>query len=179
MGNKPRFWSRMTAAFLTIGGVLGVLGVSALTAGSLPACSSNDGDVVDRPCPPGQPCSVNLTLLHTSDIHSRLFPYEQVITQVDATLGLGELNTVANIGGVARMAYVLNRERARASRVVHLDSGDCFQGAPIFNYFKGEPETRVMSQLGVDAAVIGNHEFDFGAQNVATQMQRWASFPLL
>ena len=33
---------------------------------------------------PGRPATVNLTLLHTSDIHSRLFPYEQVITQVDA-----------------------------------------------------------------------------------------------
>jgi 5'-nucleotidase len=169
----------MTAALLTIGGVLGVLGVSALTAGGLPACSSNDKDTVDRPCPPGQACSVNLTLIHTSDIHSRLFPYEQVITQVDATLGLGEINTVSNIGGVARMAYVINRERARSGRVLHLDSGDCFQGAPIFNFFAGEPEVRAMSALGVDAAVLGNHEFDRGAQNVATQFQRWSNFALL
>lgn len=163
--------ARISAAFLAIG-VLGAL------AGSQPACSSNE-EGIERPCPVGQTCDVSLTILHTSDIHSRLYPYEQVITQVDATLGLGELNTVANIGGVARVAYILNRERARSGRVIHLDSGDCFQGAPIFNYFRGEPETRAMSQLGVDAAVVGNHEFDLGAQNVATQMQRWSSFPLL
>ncbi len=163
--------ARITAAFLAIGG-LGLL------AGSQPACSASE-EKIERPCPPGQTCDVSLTILHTSDIHSRLFPYEQVITQVDATLGLGELNSVANVGGVARMAYILNRERARSGRVIHLDSGDCFQGAPIFNYFRGEPETRAMSQLGADAVVVGNHEFDFGAQNVATQMQRWSSFPLL
>jgi 5'-nucleotidase / UDP-sugar diphosphatase len=166
---KRALVARMFAA------VLAIVGLGAL-AGQ-PACSSSDAAVT--PCPPGQTCDVSLTILHTSDIHSRLYPYEQVITQVDATLGLGELNTVANIGGVARMAYVLNRERARSGRVIHLDSGDCFQGAPIFNYFRGEPEVRAMSQLGVDAAVIGNHEFDFGAQNVATQMQRWANFALL
>src|SRR6185437_10150040 len=148
--------ARISAALLAIGG-LGLL------AGSQPACSPSE-DKIERPCPTGQTCDVSLTILHTSDIHSRLYPYEQVITQVDATLGLGELNTVANIGGVARMAYILNRERARSERVIHLDSGDCFQGAPIFNYFRGEPEVRAMSQLGVDAAVVGNHEFDFGAQ---------------
>jgi len=163
--------ARITAAVLAISGV-------GLLAGSQPACSSSE-EAIGSPCPPGQSCDVSLTILHTSDIHSRLFPYEQVITQVDATLGLGELNTVANIGGVARMAYIINRERARAGRVLHLDSGDCFQGAPIFNFFRGEPEVRVMSQLGVDAAVVGNHEFDFGVQSLATQMQRWASFALL
>ena len=167
MGTTARF----CAAILALGGL-------GLTAGSLPACSG-DKDTVERPCPPGVNCTINLTLLHTSDIHSRLFPYEQVITQVDSTLGLGELNSVSNIGGVARMAYVLNRERARAGRVLHLDSGDCFQGAPIFNYFAGEPEVRSMSAFGVDAAVLGNHEFDRGAQNVATQFQRWSNYPLL
>ncbi|MBX3252471.1 MAG: metallophosphatase, partial [Myxococcales bacterium] len=165
------FAARVTAALLAIGGV-------GLLAGSQPACSSNE-DGVTSPCPPGQTCDVSLTILHTSDIHSRLFPYEQVITQADATLGLGEIGTVANIGGVARMSYILNRERARAGRVIHLDSGDCFQGAPVFNFFRGEPEVRAMSQLGVDAAVVGNHEFDFGAQNLATQFQRWSSFALL
>ena len=167
MGNKARF----CAAILALGGLV-------ITAGSLPGCSS-DKDTVERPCPPGEICSVNLTLIHTSDIHSRLFSYDQVITQVDATLGLGEINTVANIGGVARMSYVINRERARSGRVLHLDSGDCFQGAPIFNFFAGEPEVRTMSAFGVDAAVLGNHEFDRGAQNVATQFQRWSNFALL
>ncbi len=168
MAKTARLW----AAALALGGL-------AIGAASLPACSETSPTEA-RPCGPGEKaCEVSLTILHTSDIHSRLFPYEQVITQVDATLGLGELNAVANIGGVARMSYVLQRERARAGRVIHLDSGDCFQGAPIFNFFRGEPEVRSMDALGVDAMVVGNHEFDYGAQNVATQFQRWSNFSLL
>lgn len=176
MGITARFRAALLAGLCALAATAG-LGIS---AASLPACSSNDSsETIARPCPDGQPCQVNLTLLHTSDIHSRLFPYDQMITQVDATLGLGDINTVANVGGVARMAYVINRERARSNRVLHLDSGDCFQGAPIFNFFAGEPEVRAMSALGTDAAVIGNHEFDRGAQNVATQFQRWGNFALL
>jgi 5'-nucleotidase len=151
-----------------------------------PGCGGDDGPTVTRACATN-PCQTRITLLHTSDIHSRLLPFEQVITQVDSDLGLGPLNEVANIGGVARMSYILGRERARADRVLHLDSGDCFQGAPIFNFYAGEPEVRALSLLGVDGSVVGNHEFDqpagqfsrSGAVNVATQFQRWSSFPLL
>ncbi len=164
--------ARATASGLVAVGAMAIL--SALA----PGCGS-DAASIASPCPPGTTCQVKLTLLHTSDIHSRLLPYDLFLTQVDADLGLGTDATLKNVGGVARMAYVLGRERARADRVLHLDSGDCFQGAPIFNFFSGEPEVRSQSALGTDAMVIGNHEFDRGALNVATQMQRWASFPLL
>jgi 5'-nucleotidase len=120
-----------------------------------------------------------LTLLHTADIHSRIFPYDLQILQVDSTLGLGTLDEVKNVGGVARLSYLLNRERAKADRVLHIDSGDIFEGAPVFNYFRGEPEVRAMSMMGTDVMVIGNHEFDVGAINALRQMQKWADFPLL
>ena len=74
---------------------------------------------------------------------------------LDADLGLGTLGSVANVGGVGRLAYVIGRERARSERVLHLDSGDCFQGAPIFNFYSGEPEVRSLSAMGIDAAVVG------------------------
>lgn len=163
--------ARIGAAVLAIAG-------GCVFAGSLPACSTNK-DTASSVCPPGQTCSVSLTLIHTADIHSRLYPYDQAITQVDSQLGLGPLNSVVNVGGVARVGYVINRERARSDRVLHLDSGDCFQGAPIFNFFSGEPEVRSVSMLGTDAAALGNHEFDRGAENIARQFQKWADFPLL
>jgi 5'-nucleotidase len=155
------------------------LGAVVASATVAPGCSSDTGNGESTVCPPGKTCEARLTLLHTSDIHSRLLPYDLLITKADEGLGLGTTGEIKNVGGVARMGYVLGRERARASRVLHLDSGDCFQGAPIFNFYSGEPEVRAMSALGTDAMVIGNHEFDRGALNVGTQMQRWANFPVL
>ena len=43
------------------------------------------------------------------------------------------------------------------------DAGDIFQGTPYFNLYGGEPELRIMSKMGYDAATIGNHDFDFGS----------------
>ncbi len=120
-----------------------------------------------------------LTLLHTSDIHSRLFPYALQITQNDASLGLGPAATVSTVGGAARIAYIIGRERARADRVLHIDGGDCFQGAPVFNFFDGEAEIRALGMMGVDAQVIANHEFDKGALNARQQYQKWGSYPVL
>lgn len=175
-----RAFARRTAATLvSLGAALATVMSLALP---IPACSSGDvadGPGVTSPCPNGATCQVPITLLHTADIHSRLLPYDLLITQVDANLGLGEPNTLRNVGGVARMAYLLQRERARSGRSLHIEGGDCFQGAPIFNFFQGEPEMKVQSALGVDAMVIANHEFDLGPLNAARQIQRWANFPVL
>lgn len=121
--------------------------------------------------------STRLTFLHTSDLHSRLFPFELAPNAGDRAMGLHEAN--APFGGVARLGYLIKRERERSDRVLHLDSGDCFQGAPVFNEFAGEPEIRYQSLVGLDAAVIGNHEFDSGAHNLVAQYERWGMFDLL
>jgi len=120
---------------------------------------------------------VRLTLLHTSDIHSRLIPYDFAPLKTDQDLGL--VPEAGPFGGATRMAAVLKRERARGERVMHLDSGDCFQGAPIFNINNGEAEFRFLSQARLDAAVVGNHEFDAGALNFTQQAKQNATFPLL
>ncbi|MEZ4440955.1 MAG: 5'-nucleotidase C-terminal domain-containing protein [Polyangiaceae bacterium] len=122
---------------------------------------------------------VRVTFLHTSDIHSRLYPYDLQIGQVDANLGLGEVGNVADVGGAARISHIIGRERARSRRVLHLDGGDCFQGAPVFNFFSGEAEIRALSSMGVDAMIVANHEFDRGALNLGSQLQSWANYPVL
>lgn len=120
---------------------------------------------------------IRLTILHTSDIHSRLLPYEFNPLYTDQVLGLDPDH--GPFGGIARLATLVKRERARAGRIIHLDSGDCFQGAPIFNLFKGEVEMRAMSELQPTAVVVGNHEFDAGAENYALQLEQWSGFPTL
>src|SRR5688572_24415413 len=107
---------------------------------------------------------IRVTVLHTSDIHSRLFPYRFVPGRIDQDYGLkmGE----GPYGGIARIGAIIKEQRQKAARSIWLDSGDCFQGAPVFNVYRGEVEFRALSMLGLDAAVIGNHEFDLGANNL-------------
>jgi 5'-nucleotidase / UDP-sugar diphosphatase len=132
---------------------------------------------VEREQPDLRGQDIRLTLIHTSDIHSRLFPYHFVPNRFDREYGLLPHN--GPFGGVARMATIARGIRASAGRSLWLDSGDCFQGAPVFNLFKGEAEMRALSMAGLDGAVIGNHEFDLGSQNLFAQIDGWAQFPLL
>ncbi len=163
---------RTTLAVLSAG-----VTFAAVSAGSS-GCTGDETTIASA-CPPGKTCQTRLTILHTSDVHSRLFPYDLLIQQVDSDLGLGQVNTIKNVGGIARVSYILGRERARADRLLHLDSGDYFEGAPIFNFFSGEPEMRAASAIGTDAMALGNHEFDRGAANAWRQIQQWADFPVL
>ncbi len=140
---------------------------------ALLACSG--GPTFSHPALSGQ--DVRLTILHTSDIHSRLIEYEFDPTYTDNLLGLAD--GAGPYGGIPEIAYILKRERARAGRALHLDSGDCFQGAIIFNEFLGEAEMRTLTEAGLDAAVVGNHEFDAGAQNLAAHAGASAGFALL
>jgi 5'-nucleotidase / UDP-sugar diphosphatase len=122
---------------------------------------------------------VELVLLHTADTHSQLFPWTTVIGAADARRGLGAANALAEVGGFARLATLIRRERAAASRVLHLDSGDLFQGSLTFERFGGEPEVLAFDALGVDAQALGNHELDHGAEPLAAQYGPLATFPLL
>ncbi len=82
-------------------------------------------------------------------------------------------------GGAARVAWAIAKERERSLRVAHVDTGDYFQGAPVFNLFAGEPEVRALATMGVDVGVIGNHEFDGGAKRLAEVLFKFAAFPVL
>jgi len=118
---------------------------------------------------------IRLTVIHTADIHSRLFPYNFVPNTFDR--GYGLIN--GPFGGIARIATLVKQIRGTSNRSLWLDSGDCFQGAPVFNEFKGEAEMRALTVAGLEGAVLGNHEFDLGAKNLFDKIDNWAGFPLL
>jgi len=120
---------------------------------------------------------VKVTFIHTSDVHSRLLPYSLDVGETDESLGLS--SNSATVGGAARASTIIKRIRSGGGRVVHIDTGDVFQGAPIFNQFKGEVEFKWLNMLGVDAFVIGNHEFDAGIDNLVLQARQFARFPML
>ncbi len=107
-----------------------------------------------------------LTILHTNDVHSRIDPFP------------ANSGSRAGMGGAARRYQLIQEVRAKEEQVLLLDSGDIFQGTPYFNYFQGELEIKLMEQMKYDAATIGNHDFDGGADGLVKQMQQ-ASFPLI
>ncbi|MBL7730584.1 MAG: metallophosphatase [Chitinophagaceae bacterium] len=110
---------------------------------------------------------VKLTILHTNDTHSRLDPFP-----MDGGRNQG-------LGGIAARSGLIKQVRAEEEHVLLLDAGDIFQGTPYFNIYKGEPEIKAMTNLGYDACTIGNHDFDAGMENLATQLTQHASFPML
>jgi 5'-nucleotidase len=84
----------------------------------------------------------------------------------------------AGMGGMARRATLIQQIRAQEPNVLLLDSGDVFQGTPYFNFFEGELEFKLMSQMNYDACTLGNHDFDNGLEGLAKQLPH-ANFPFL
>jgi 5'-nucleotidase len=107
-----------------------------------------------------------LVILHTNDVHSRLEPFP-----MDGGRNQG-------LGGVAARAELIRKIRSEEEQVLLLDAGDIFQGTPYFNLYKGEPEMKAMAAMQYDAATMGNHDFDAGLDNFATQL-RHGGFPVL
>ena len=58
------------------------------------------------------------------------------------------------------------------------DSGDFSQGSPYYTLFKGNVEAGLMNQMGYAAGTIGNHEFDFGLENMA-RLFKSLNFPIV
>ena len=108
-----------------------------------------------------------LTILHTNDTHSRIDPFP-----MDGGVNQG-------LGGVAARAELIEKIRREEEHVLLLDAGDIFQGTAYFNFYKGEPEIKAMSSMKYDATTIGNHDFDAGLENLATQLTNHATFPML
>ena len=109
-----------------------------------------------------------LVILHTNDTHSQIFP---ISSQLPDTMKAGR-------GGFLRRIAMLKEERKKNPDLLYFDSGDFWQGSAYFTMFKGDVEIGLMNQMGIDASTIGNHEFDFGLDNMA-EMFKKANFPIL
>ncbi|OKL39245.1 bifunctional metallophosphatase/5'-nucleotidase [Pontibacter flavimaris] len=109
---------------------------------------------------------ITLTILHTNDQHSRidLFPDDG--------------RKYGGMGGMARRATLIEQIRKEEPNVLLFDSGDIWQGTPYFNFFGGELEYKLMSQMKYDAATLGNHDFDNGLEGLEKMLPH-ARFPFL
>ena len=109
-----------------------------------------------------------LVILHTNDTHSAILPLNNEFPDT----------AKAGRGGFLRRIAMLKEERQKHPDLLYFDSGDFFQGSGYFTLFKGEVEIGLMNQMGLDATTIGNHEFDFGLDNMA-RIFKMATFPIL
>lgn len=109
-----------------------------------------------------------LVILHTNDTHSTVLP---VSTQLPDTMKAGR-------GGFLRRIAMLREERKKNPDLLYFDSGDFSQGSAYYTMFKGDVEVGLMNQMGINAATIGNHEFDYGLDNMA-RLFRMANFPIV
>ena len=109
-----------------------------------------------------------LLILHTNDTHSCIMPLSETLADT----------LVAGRGGFLRRIAMLKEERQKNPDLLYFDSGDFCQGSPYYTLFKGDGEIGLMNQMGIDASTIGNHEFDFGLDNMA-RLFRMANFPIV
>ena len=114
------------------------------------------------------PAQKQLTILHTNDTHSCILPLNPNLADT----------TLAGRGGFLRRIALLQEERQKDPELLYFDSGDFSQGSSYYTMFEGDVEIGLMNEMGIDASTIGNHEFDFGLENMV-RLFRMANFPIV
>lgn len=105
----------------------------------------------------------------------RLFPLLIALTCTLAAWGQHKGDVVilydndvhCSVAGYPVMAGLHDDLRSRGVEVLVVSSGDFGFGGPIGAVSKGEYIVRLMNAAGYDAACLGNHEFDYGLQQLA------------
>ena len=92
-----------------------------------------------------------LVILHTNDIHGRAV-------------------ADAESFGYARIAMLKKNLQAQGAEVILMDAGDFSQGTPLVNLGYGKNAVEFMNVAGYDLATLGNHEFDWGSDNMEQNM---------
>ncbi len=119
-------------------------------------------------------CAVSMTaqkklvILHTNDTHSCIMPLNPHLADT----------AMADRGGYLRRVAMVREERKKDPDLLLFDSGDFSQGSPYYTLFKGDVEVGLMNEMKYDAATIGNHEFDFGLDNMVRLFKK-AKFPIV
>jgi len=105
------------------------------------------------------------SFLSTNDFHGQL--------------ETGSVVSSKPVGGAAyNMTYINNYRSMNPLGTFLVDAGDMMQGKPISNLLWGESVIDVYNLMGYKAAVIGNHEFDWGVDVLQQRMEQ-ADFPIL
>jgi 2',3'-cyclic-nucleotide 2'-phosphodiesterase/3'-nucleotidase len=102
---------------------------------------------------------LKLRILGTTDVHMHLLDWDYYQDKPSAEYGL------------ARTATLIKAARAEAKNTLLFDNGDLLQGNPLGDWVakvrpasasRLHPAYQVLGALGVDAANLGNHDFNYG-----------------
>lgn len=116
---------------------------SSITSGS---SSSSSGEKLDK-----------LDFYCTNDFHGR----------VSQNILYNSNGAPIYESGVARLATYLKQEKANNEEgTVFLNAGDLWQDTYDSGMNKGELLTKAMKGIGFEAMALGNHEFDWGIDNI-------------
>jgi len=116
-----------------------------------------------------------LTILHTNDMHSRLWGFGPEADYTPETI-----NDDQTIGGFARLAELISEyKNKQAESLLVLDAGDFLMGT-IFHTAEAKTgfQLQLMKKMGYDLVSIGNHEFDFGVEEMAKILGKSAEKPI-
>ncbi|MEC0369435.1 5'-nucleotidase C-terminal domain-containing protein [Paenibacillus chibensis] len=105
------------------------------------------------------PSGKHITILHTNDMHAR------------AVASSPEM-------GFAKVKGIFNQYRSQNPDTLTLDAGDAVHGTPFATLVRGESVVKVMNEMGYDAMVPGNHEFNYG-WNRLVELSQILKFPML
>jgi 2',3'-cyclic-nucleotide 2'-phosphodiesterase/3'-nucleotidase len=116
---------------------------------------------------------LKLRILETTDLHMNLLAYDYYQDKPTDEYGL------------AKTVTLIKAARAEAKNSLLFDNGDLLQGSPMGDWVARvkplplgavHPAYKVLNAIGVDAANIGNHEFNYGLPYLR-QAIAGASFP--
>ncbi|MGZ9585570.1 bifunctional metallophosphatase/5'-nucleotidase [Paenibacillus marinisediminis] len=108
----------------------------------------------------GDAITIQLTIGHTNDVHGHV-------------LDDGKVEM-----GYAKLVTLMKELRAENPNTMLIDAGDMIQGTIYANLSKGESITTLVNPIGYDMMVAGNHEFDFGHEQLS-KVSKMFKFPVL